>query len=220
LYSSKFNMYTSLIETLHFLFVIVVLPSIFADDAIICLTNYGRILYFWKWTYVHPIVNTCTSCSHTFVLPFRWFYYVSSTFMWNMHFQIWTFILPSTWFIIFLAFHVKDALLKLNILYFLILLHILPASIVLYFHILLHILPVPIVLYYLLYNFIIFLALDVKVASSENEYLYFSSSPCILPRVTGRTSLILRMILSFLQPFAGTLHFPKLNICTSRRHYV
>jgi hypothetical protein len=50
--------------------------------------------------------------------------------------------------------------------------------------------------------------------------LYFLSSPCILPRVTGRTSLILRMILSFLQPFAGTLHFPNLNLCTSCQHYV
>jgi hypothetical protein len=118
LYSSKFDMCTSLIETLQFLFVIVVLPFIFANDAIICLTNYGRLLYFQKWTYVLPIVDTCTSCSHTFVLPFRWFYYISSTFMWNMYFQNWTFLLPSTWFIIFLAFHVKDALPKLNILYF------------------------------------------------------------------------------------------------------
>jgi hypothetical protein len=31
--------------------------------------------------------------------------------------------------------------------------------------------------------------------------LYFLSSSCVLPRVTGRTSLILRIILSFLQPF-------------------
>jgi hypothetical protein len=83
LYSSKFNMCTFVIETLHFLFVIVVLPFIFADDAIICLANYGRLLYFRKWTYVLPIVNTSTSCSHTFVLLFRWFYYVSSTFMWK-----------------------------------------------------------------------------------------------------------------------------------------
>jgi hypothetical protein len=30
----------------------------------------------------------------------------------------------------------------------------------------------------------------------------------------------LRMILSFLQPLAGTLHFPNLNLCTSCRHYV
>jgi hypothetical protein len=86
LYSSKFNMCTSLIETLNFLFVIIVLSFIFADDAIIYLANYGRLLYFRKWIYVLPIVNTCTSCSHTFVLPFRWFYYVSCTFMWNMHF--------------------------------------------------------------------------------------------------------------------------------------
>jgi hypothetical protein len=168
LYSSKFNMCTSLIETLHFLFVIVVLPFIFVDDTIICLANYGRLFYFWKWTYVFPIVNTWTSCPHIFVLPFRWFYYVSSTIMWNMHFQNWTFILPSTWFIIFLAFHVKEALLKLNILYFLILLHILRARIVLYFPILLHILHVPIVLYFLLDNFIIFLALHMKVALPEN----------------------------------------------------
>jgi hypothetical protein len=87
LYSSKFNMCTSLIETLHFLFVIVVLPFIFADDAIICLANYERLLYFQKWTYVLTIVNICTSGSHNFVLPFRLFYYVSSTFIWTMHFQ-------------------------------------------------------------------------------------------------------------------------------------
>jgi hypothetical protein len=36
-------MCTSLIETLHFLFVIVVLPFVFADNAIICLANYGRL---------------------------------------------------------------------------------------------------------------------------------------------------------------------------------
>jgi hypothetical protein len=30
----------------------------------------------------------------------------------------------------------------------------------------------------------------------------------------------LRMILSFLQPLAGTLHFPNLNLCTSCQHYV
>jgi hypothetical protein len=96
---------------------------------------------------------------------------------------------------------VKDVLPKLNILYFLILLHILPSRIVLYFPILLHILPIPIVLYFLLDNFIIFLALQVKVALPENEYLYFLSSSCVLLRVTGRTSLILQMILSFLQPF-------------------
>jgi hypothetical protein len=101
LYFSKFNMCTSLIETLHFLFVIIVLPFMFADDAIICLANYGRPLYFRKWTYILSIVNTCTSCAHIFVLPFRWFYYISSTFMWNMHLQNWTFVLPSTWFIIF-----------------------------------------------------------------------------------------------------------------------
>jgi hypothetical protein len=179
-----------------------------------------KTLHFRKWTYILPIVNTCTSCSHTFVLPFRWFYYVSSTFMWNMHFQNWTFVFPSTRFIIFLAFHVKDALPKLNILYFLILLHILPARIVLYFPILLHILPVPIVLYFLLDNFIIFLALHVKVALPKTKYLYFLSILCVLPRVTSHTSIILRMILSFLQPFAGTLHFPKLNIYTCRRHCV
>jgi hypothetical protein len=86
---------------------------------------------------------------------------------------------------------VKDVLPKLNIFYFLILLHILPARIVLYFPILLHILPIPIVLYFLLDNFIIFLALHVKVALPENEYLYLLSSSCVLPRVTGRTSLIL-----------------------------
>jgi hypothetical protein len=209
-------MCTSLIEILHFLFVIIVLSFIFADDTIICLANYGRLLYFRKWIYVLLIVETCTSCSHTFVLPFRWFYYVSSTFMWNMHFQNWIFALPSTWFIIFLAFYVKDELPKLNILYFLILLHILPIRIVLYFLILLHILPVSIVLYFLLDNFIIFLSLHVKVALPETEYLYFSSTARVLPRVTGRTSLILWMILSFVNPFTATLHFPKLNICTSR----
>jgi hypothetical protein len=58
-------------------------------------------------------------------------------------------------------------------------------------------------LYFLLDNFINFLALHEKVALPENEYLYFLSSSCVLPRVTGRTSLILRMILSFLQPFHG-----------------
>jgi hypothetical protein len=59
LYSSKFNMCTFLIETLHFLFVIIVLPFIFADDAIICLANYGRLctsesehLYFSLWIHV------------------------------------------------------------------------------------------------------------------------------------------------------------------------
>jgi hypothetical protein len=57
--------------------------------------------------------------------------------------------------------------------------------------------------------FIIFLGLYVKVALTEIEYLYFSLSPCVLPRVTGRTSLIWWMIISFLQPFVGTLHFPK-----------
>jgi hypothetical protein len=116
----------------------------------------------------------------------------------------------------FLAFYVKAALPKLNILYFLILLHILPACIVLYFAILLHILSTPIVLYFIL-DFIIFLALHIKVALPKTEYLYFSSTPCILRRVTGHTSLILRMILSFLQPFVGTLHFPNFNLCTSYR---
>jgi hypothetical protein len=102
--------------------------------------------------------------------------------------------------------------------HFLIVLHILPARIVLYFPILLHILPIPIVLYFLLDNFIIFLALHVKVALPEAECLYFLSTMCVLPRVTSHTSLILRMILSFLQPFTGTLHFPKLKIYTCRRH--
>jgi hypothetical protein len=54
-----------------------------------------------------PNLNLCTSCRH------------------YVHFQNWTFVLPSTWFIIFLALQ------KLNILYFPILLHILPARIVL-----------------------------------------------------------------------------------------
>jgi hypothetical protein len=119
-----------------------------------------------------------------------------------------------------LYFPLHDALLKLNILYFLILLHILPARIVLYIPILLHILPVPIVLYFFLDNFIIFLAFHVKVALPKINIYTFLSSPCVLPRVTGHTSLILRMILSFLQPFARTLHFPNLNLCTSCRHYV
>jgi hypothetical protein len=77
----------------------------------------------------------------------------------------------------------------------------------LYFLILLHILPVPIVLYFLLDNFIIFIALHVKVALPENEYLYFLSSSCVLPRVTGPTSLILRIILLFLQPLVGLCTF-------------
>jgi hypothetical protein len=72
----------------------------------------------------------------------------------------------------------------------------------------------------LLDNFIIFLALYVKVALPKNEYLYFLSSSYVLPRVTGRTSLILRKILSFLHSLAGTLHFPNLNLYTSCWHYV
>jgi hypothetical protein len=59
LYSSKFNMCTSLIEILHFLFVIVILPFIFVDDAIIYLANCGRLhtsesehMYFSLWIYV------------------------------------------------------------------------------------------------------------------------------------------------------------------------
>jgi hypothetical protein len=98
----------------------------------------------------------------------------------------------------------------------LILLHILLTRIVLHFPILLHILLVPIVLYFLLDNFIIFLALHVKVAPPKNKYLYFLSSQCVLSRVIGRTSLILRMILSFLQPFA----VPNFNLCISCQHYV
>jgi hypothetical protein len=39
-------MCTSLIETLHFLFIIVVLPFIFVNDVIICLANYGRLCTF------------------------------------------------------------------------------------------------------------------------------------------------------------------------------
>jgi hypothetical protein len=220
LYSSKFNMCTSLIETLHFLFVIVCTSFHFCGWCYYLSCKLWKTLHFRKWTYVLPVVNTCTSCSHTSVLPFRGFDNSSSTFTWNLHFQNWIFVLPSTWFIIFLAFHVKAALPKLNILYFLILLHILPARIVLYFPILLHTLPARIVLYFLLDNFIIFLALHVKVALPKNEYLYFSQSPCVLPRVTGRTSLIWRMILSFLQPFAVNLNFRNLNLCTSCRHYV
>jgi hypothetical protein len=57
------------------------------------------------------------------------------------------------------------------------------------------------------------------------------SSSCVLPRVTGRTSLILRMILSFLQPFredsalAKVQHmyfpltlcvYPIFTVCTSQ----
>jgi hypothetical protein len=56
-------------------------------------------------------------------------------------------------------------------------------------------------LYFLLDNLIFFLALHVKVALPKTEYLYFSSTSYVLPRVTSRTSLIWRMILSFLQPF-------------------
>jgi hypothetical protein len=77
-----------------------------------------------------------------------------------------------------------------------------------------NILHVPIVLYFLLVNFIIFLALHVKVALPENEYLYFLSSLCVLPRVTGCTSLILWIILSFLQP-STLCALPKLYIYTS-----
>jgi hypothetical protein len=86
----------------------------------------------------------------------------------------------------FLAFHVKAALLKLNNLYFLILLHIFPACIVLYFPILLHILPTPIVLYFIL-HFIIFLALHIKVAlpkmniyTSRRHRVYFVESLVVL----------------------------------------
>jgi hypothetical protein len=107
----------------------------------------------------------------------------------------------------FLVFHVKDALLKLNILYFLILLHILPACIVLYFPILLHILPTPIVLYSIL-DFIIFLALHIKVALPKTEYLYFSSTPCVLHRVTGRTSNFVNDFIIF-ATFCGDFALPK-----------
>jgi hypothetical protein len=101
LYSSKFNMCTSLIEILHFLFVIVVLPFIFVDDAIICLANYGRLctsksehLYFPLW--IHVLLALIL-----LYFPLDDFIMFSSTFMWNMHFQNWTFVLPSTWFVIF-----------------------------------------------------------------------------------------------------------------------
>jgi hypothetical protein len=58
--------------------------------------------------------------------------------------------------------------------------------------------------------------------------LYFLSSSCVLPRVTGRTSLILRMILSFLQPFREdsalakslTYVLPTDTMCTSCLHHV
>jgi hypothetical protein len=108
----------------------------------------------------------------------------------------------------FLAFHVKSALLKLNILYFLILLHILPACIVLYFPILLHILSTPIVLYFIL-HFIIFLAFHIKVALPKTEYLYFSSTPCVLCRVTGRTSLIFANDFIIFATIGGDSALPK-----------
>jgi hypothetical protein len=95
-------MCTSLTRTLHFSLSLCVLPAFLRMFQLFFLQfmgNYAnyltcklwKTLHFQKWTYVLQIVNTCTSCSHTFVLPFRWFYYVSSTFMWNMHFQNWIF---------------------------------------------------------------------------------------------------------------------------------
>jgi hypothetical protein len=92
----------------------------------------------------------------------------------------------------------------------------------------LHILLARIVLYFLLDNLIFFLALHVKVALPKTEYLYFSSTSYVLPRVTSRTSLIWRMILSFFatlprglytwQSWTYVLHVD--TMCTSRPHYV
>jgi hypothetical protein len=150
-------MCTSLIETSHFLFVIVVLPSFFADDAIICLANYGRL---------------CTFESEHLYFPMS--------------------------------------------------IHALLALILLYFH---------------LDDFIMFLALLREICISktehlcfleslfvlsETEYLYFPLLLCVLvlSRVMVHTSSIYWKILLLLQPFTGTLYFPKLKLCTFCRHCV
>jgi hypothetical protein len=107
-----------------------------------------------------------------------------------------------------LYFPLHDALLKLNILYFLILLHILPARIVLYIPILLHILPVPIVLYFFLDNFIIFLAFHVKVALPKINIYTFCHH-----RVYFRESLVI------LHSFCKWFYYfcnPLRGLCTSQ----
>jgi hypothetical protein len=109
-------MCTSLIETLHFLFVIVVLPSFlrwwfvlqiiedFALTKVNIYTSRSQYMYFLL-SYFR------TSLLDEFIMYF-------STFTWNMHFQNWTCVLATTWYIIFLTFHVKDALPKIKHLYF------------------------------------------------------------------------------------------------------
>jgi hypothetical protein len=72
-----------------------------------------------------------------------------------------------------------------------------------------------------------FLGLYVKVALTEIEYLYFSLSPCVLPRVTGRTLLICEWFYHFCNPSRRlctshnwTYVLPADTMCTSRHHRV
>jgi hypothetical protein len=123
----------------------------------------------------------------------------------------WTFVLPCTWFIIFLAFHVKDALPKLNILYFLILLHILPARIVLYFPILLHTKwqtgVVVVTLCITLCTFCMSLyVLPIVIAWTCLEWI------CVLFDLT----ILYFLKLGFSTSGLVVLYFPKLNCYTSR----
>jgi hypothetical protein len=111
-------MCTSLIETLHFLFVIVVLPVIFVDNAITCLANYGRLcssesehLYFSLW--IHVLLTLIL-----LYFPLDDFIMFSSTFIWNMHFQNWIFVLLSTWFIFIYLHCLQDGDMKLSSLTF------------------------------------------------------------------------------------------------------
>jgi hypothetical protein len=85
-YSLKFNMYTSLIENLHFLFFIVVLPSFFRMMPLFVLQI--------KKDFALSKVNICTfHCQYMYFLPsylctsLYHFILFSSTFTWNMHFQ-------------------------------------------------------------------------------------------------------------------------------------
>jgi hypothetical protein len=99
-----------------------------------------KTLHFRKWTYVLPIVNTCTFALILLYFPLDDFIMflallcgICTSKTEHLYFPKSLSVLPSTLFIIFLALYVKGAHLKLNILHFPILLHILPVRIVLYF---------------------------------------------------------------------------------------
>jgi hypothetical protein len=176
-----------------------------------------KTLHFWKWTSVLSVVNTCTSCSHTSLLPSRWFHNVSSIFTWNMHFQNWKFVsslcvlsklnictyFPLHDIIIFLALDMK-----VNFRNFI---FVLP-DIIAYTHSHSFVLPLD--------DFIIFIELHMKVHFRNWIFVLLVIIMC-----TSRSHWLylinfFEWFHNFCNSFAGTRHFPNVNLYTSRWHNV